>query len=174
VCYADPSGYQPNIDTIVVGYEGSEASERALERAAELAEALRARLVVVSVSRSSRLTATVPVPEPRTVFVPGPAGGAIPPEPMLPSSEPERPEPKELAQQQLEQARMMLARRQVEAEYVAEVGPPAERLLEVADRQHADLLVVGSREHGLVERLLARPVEETVARHAHRDVLLVH
>jgi nucleotide-binding universal stress UspA family protein len=167
-------GIELRMETIVVGYEGSDASERALERAAELAEALRARLVVVRVSRSSRLPATVPVPEPKTVFVPGPAGGAIPPEPMLPPSEPERPEPKELAQRQLEQARMTLARRQVEAEYVAEVGSPAERLLEVADRQDADLLVVGSREHGLVERLLARPVEELIARRAHRDVLLVH
>jgi len=160
------------MDTIVVGYAGSAASERALERVAELAEALRARLVVVSVSRSSRLPATVP--EPETVLVPGLAGGAIPPGPMLPKAEQERPAPKELAQRQLEQARMTLARRQVEAEYVAEVGPPAERLLEVAEQLDADLLVVGSREHGLVERLLARPIEKTVARQAHRDVLLVH
>lgn len=164
------------MDTIVVGYEGSDASERALERAAELAEALRARLVVVSVSRSSRLPVTVPVPEAETVFVPNPVGGAMARAPTLPprEPEPERLEPKELAQRRLEQARMTLARRQIEAEYVAEVGPPAERLLEVADRQDADLLVVGSREHSLVERLLARPVEERVARRAQGDVLLVH
>ena len=162
------------MDTIVVGYKTSDASERALERAAELAEALHARLIVVCVSRSSRLPATVAVPEPETVFVPSPAGGAVPPGPVLPEREPARPEPRELAQRQLEQARMTLSRRQVEAEYVAEVGPPAERLLEVAEQRDADLLVVGSREHGLVERLLARPVEEAVARRAHRDVLLVH
>jgi nucleotide-binding universal stress UspA family protein len=33
------------MDVIVVGYDGSAASERALERAAGLAEALSARLV---------------------------------------------------------------------------------------------------------------------------------
>src|SRR6266566_4570507 len=100
------------MDTIVVGYEGSDASERALERAADLAEALRARLVVVSVSRSSRLPATVPMPEREPLFVPGPAGGAIPPGPILPESEPALPEPKEIVQRQLEQARTTLARRQ--------------------------------------------------------------
>ena len=162
------------METIVVGYEGSVASGRALERAADLAEALRARLVVVSVERSSRVPAAVPVPEFEAVFVPSPAGGAVPPAATLPEPPPDRPEPKELAQRQLEQARMTLARRQLEVEYVAEAGPPAERLLEIADQRDADLLVVGSREHGFVERLLARPVDETVARRASRDVLLVH
>jgi len=161
------------METIVVGYDSSDASKRALERAAELAEALRARLVVVSVSRSSHLSATVPVPVPERVLVPGPAGGAMSPVPILPEPESARPDATELAQRQLEQARMTLARRQVEAEYVAEVGTPAERLLEVADRHDADLLVVGSREHGLVERLLTQSVEKAVARRAHRDVLLV-
>jgi nucleotide-binding universal stress UspA family protein len=162
------------VDTIVIGYEGSDASERALARAAELAEALHARLVVVSVERSARLPATARVPEREGVFVPSPAGGAIPPRMTLPEPAPERLEPKELAQRQLEQARMTLVRRHLQADYVAEVGPAAERLLEAADEHDADLLVVGCREHGLVERLLARPVEETVARRAHRDVLVVH
>jgi nucleotide-binding universal stress UspA family protein len=162
------------MDTIVVGYDGSEASERALERAAELAEALSARLVVVNVERSSRGPVTAPVVEPGTVFVPSPVGGATPTGQPLPEPGPERPEPEELARRQLEQARMTLARRRMEAEYVAEVGPAAERLLEVAAERDADLLVVGSREHGLLERLLARPVDEAVARRADRDVLLVH
>jgi nucleotide-binding universal stress UspA family protein len=160
------------MDTIVVGYDGSEASERALERAAELAEALSAWLVVVSVERSSRVP--VPVVEPGTVVVPSPVGGPMPAGQPLPEPGPERPEPEELARRQLERARMTLARRRVEAEYVAEVGPAAERLLEVAEERDADLVVVGSREHGLLERLLARPVDEAVARRANRDVLLVH
>ena len=93
----------------------------------------------------------------------------------LPAPEAERfPEPNELAQRQLEQARMTLARRRVEAEYMAEVGEPAERLLAVANERSADLIVVGAREHGLLERLLGRPVEKAVARRAEHDVLLVH
>jgi nucleotide-binding universal stress UspA family protein len=46
-------------------------------------------------------------------------------------------------------------------------------LIDVADERDADLIVVGSREHGFLERLLARPVEEAVAQRAERDVLLV-
>jgi nucleotide-binding universal stress UspA family protein len=163
--------------TIVVGYEGSEASERALARAAELAEALAARLVVVSVSRSALLPATVPVAETETVFAPSPVGGPMPSGDTvpLPGAEPEPSAvPSELAQRRLEQARMTLARRRLEAEYVAAVGSPAEKLLEVADEREADLIVVGTREHGFLERLVARPVDEAVARQAERDVLLVH
>jgi nucleotide-binding universal stress UspA family protein len=84
------------------------------------------------------------------------------------------PEPEELARRQLERARMSLAGRKVETEYVAELGDPAERLLEVAEKRNADLIVVASREHGFLERVLARPVDEAVARGSERDVLLVH
>ena len=98
-------------------------------------------------------------------------GGTVLPE-YPPASRP--PAPEELARRQLEQARMTLASRRVEAEYVVEVGDPAERLLDVADERDADLIAVGSREHGFLDRLLGHGVDEAVARRAHRDVLLVH
>jgi nucleotide-binding universal stress UspA family protein len=165
------------MQTIVVGYGGSEPAERALARAAELAEALSARLVVVSVSNEGRMPVTVAVREPETAFVPSPVGGPMGTgEAMGPlGAEPQRvPEPRELAQHALERARMTLARRRIEADYVAEVGAPAEKLLEIAEERNADLIVVGSGHHGLLERLLARPVDEAIARRASRDVLLVH
>jgi nucleotide-binding universal stress UspA family protein len=163
------------MNTIVVGYDGSEASERALARAADLAGAFTSRLVVVSVSRSTHVPVAVPALDPDGVLVASPVGGPMAPEtPMpLPGSE-QAPDPKEHARLQLEHARMTLSRRRVDAEYVAEVGSPAERLLDVAEQRDADLIVVGSPTHGFVERLLARPVDEAVARRAGRDVLLVH
>ena len=165
------------MDTIVVGYDGSDAAERALARAADLAQALSARLVVVSVTGSAHVPAAAPAFEPAPVLVPpiaaGPVatGGTVLPE-YPPASQP--PEPEELAQRQLERARMSLASRPLEAEYVVEVGDPAERLLDVADQRDADLIVVGSRERGFLERLLGHGVDEAVARRADRDVLLVH
>ena len=163
------------MNRIIVGYDGSDGAERALARAAELAESLAAGLVVASVVRSSRLAETVAVLEPAEApipAIPGP-GGTGAPMPLPLRSEP-RPEPYELAQHQLERARMTLAPRRVQAEYVAEVGDAAVRLLALAREREADLIVVGSREHGFVDRLLGRHVDEAVAAHADCDVLLVH
>lgn len=92
----------------------------------------------------------------------------------LPQPVPAPPEPEELARRQLDRARRSLASRTVETEYVVELGDPAERLLEVAEQRDADLIVVGSREHGFLDRLLGRSVDEAVARRSERDVLLVH
>jgi nucleotide-binding universal stress UspA family protein len=158
--------------TIVVGYDGSDAAERALRRATEIAEAFSARLVVASVSSSAPAPALEQTAErvPPAVAGPIPAGGTVP----LPLPQPAAPEPEELARRQLERAQLSLAGRKVETEYVVELGDPAERLLEVAEQRDADLVVVGSREHGFLDRLLARPVGEAVARRSERDVLLVH
>ena len=151
--------------TILVGYDASDGAERALDRAAELAEALAARVVVVSVS-------PLPVPAPHVVEPAGPmlvAAGET--TPLTPESQPDL---EELAQRRLEQARSRLAARSLDVDYLAEVGSPAERLLAVADERDAELIVVGSRDHGIIERLVAQPVEEAVARRAGRDVLIVH
>jgi nucleotide-binding universal stress UspA family protein len=160
--------------TIVVGYDGSDESERALRRATEIAEAFSSRLIVASVSglAYAPVSTLEPGAEPVPPAFAGPVapGGTVP----LPEPVPAAPEPEELARRQLDRARMSLARRKVETEYVVELGDPAERLLEVADRRDADLIVVGSREHGFLERLLGRPVDEAVARRSDRDVLLVH
>ncbi|HYZ79469.1 MAG TPA: universal stress protein [Gaiellaceae bacterium] len=163
------------MQTIVVGYDGSDAAERALVRAAEIAEAFSARVVVVSVE--GLVYARAPVPEFKlsTELVPPAAAGPVAPGGTVPLPEPApaAPDPEELARRQLERARMLLASRKIEAEYVVELGDPAERLLDVADQREADLIVVGSREHGFLERLLGRPVDEAVARRSERDVLLV-
>ena len=153
--------------TIVVGYDASDAAPHVLDRAAELAEAFAARLVVVSVTEP--VTTTAPVLEP-----PGPMGLVVGP---TPGAEPElaqETDPRELAQRRLEQARSRLASRSLEADYVPEVGSAAERLLAVADERDAELVVVGRGDHGFLERLVAQPVAEALARRAERDVLIVH
>jgi nucleotide-binding universal stress UspA family protein len=172
-----PEKQHPRLKMIVVGYDASEAAERALARAADIAEAFSAHLTLVGVTASAHLPVSVSAFEPATVLVPpaaagSVAGGTLP----VPEYQPEPPEtePQELARRRLEQARTSLASRGVEADYVVEVGDPVERLLDVADRRDADLIVVGSRERGLLERLLGHPVDQAVARRADRDVLLVH
>jgi nucleotide-binding universal stress UspA family protein len=164
--------------TIVVGYDGSDSAERALARATDLAHAFSARLLVVNVTGPVQVPVSVSAFEPATVLVPpaaaGPVatGGTVP----LPEARPEpvAPQPEEVARRQLERAQMSLTSRGVKAEYFVEVGDPVERLLEVSDQNDADLIVVGSRERGFLDRLLGRGVDEAVARRADRDVLLVH
>jgi nucleotide-binding universal stress UspA family protein len=156
--------------TIVVGFDGSDAAERALRRAADIADAFSAGLVVVSVTGYA--PAPVSTLESLPELAPPPVGGPVAPAGTVPTSA--QVDPEELARRQLERARVSLTSRKVETEYVAQQGDPAERLLDVAEERGADLIVVGSRERGFLERLLGRSVGEAVARRSERDVLLVH
>jgi nucleotide-binding universal stress UspA family protein len=156
---------------ILVGYDGSEEAERALSRAAEIAEAFAARLVVVSVGESSLVVSPIGLD-------PSFAGTVLAPVPVV-ATEPGQGEladrPKELVERELARAQKILAGRNIESEFLAETGDPRERLAELAEQKNADLIVVGSHERGLLDRLLERAsVDQALARHSPRDVLLVH
>lgn len=159
--------------TILIGYDESAPAERALTRAADLAAALDARLVIACITRESTTPARVPALEPDAAAPPVVLGSAAPavivPEP--PVGEPAE---DDVARHHLERAKMAIAERPVKAEYVSASGDAADGLLQLAEERDADLIVVGSREHGgFIDRLLGRGVDETVADRSRRDVLLV-
>jgi nucleotide-binding universal stress UspA family protein len=131
------------METIVVGYDDTEPAKRALTRAAELARILDARLVV---------TAVAPVEE---------AAG----NPDVTAGDLDLPE--------LAHARALLEEAGVEAEYKTALGEPADAIVEVAERTGADLIVLGTREPGVVDRLLGHSVSHGVLRKASCDVLVV-
>jgi nucleotide-binding universal stress UspA family protein len=147
------------MQTIVVGYDDTEPSKRALERAADLADAFGAKLLVTSVAE--------PVAVAGDAFVPGDAIGLAAPA-ILPV--PDRAE----ATRELEQARKALEGRKLEVEYLATVGDAADGIVEAAKQRDADLIVVGTRDPGFLDRILGGDVSEAVSRRAHRDVLIVH
>lgn len=135
--------------TIVLGYDGSEASERALGRAGDIGTAFGSTVIVTSVSATMTGAAH--------------GGGSADPT-----------DPPEAHESLLDGAVKKLAERGVPAESVLGMGDPADAILELAEQRSADLIVVGTREPGFFERLMGHSVSESVQRHAHCDVLIVH
>src|SRR5207248_819732 len=67
-----------------------------------------------------------------------------------------------------------LGRTGISHEFAGVVGKPADEIVDVAEQRNADLIVVGTREPGLLERLFEGSVSQGVARRARCDVLIVH
>jgi nucleotide-binding universal stress UspA family protein len=137
------------VKTIVVGYDDTEPSKRALERAAELAQAFGSTVIVTSVA--PRLIGT------------GRSMGAVDPV-----------DSPELHETELHHAQEFFSGKGIAVELQPAFGEPAETILEVASTRGADLIVIGSRELGTLQRLLGQSVSQSVAAHAHTDVLIVH
>jgi nucleotide-binding universal stress UspA family protein len=137
--------------TIVVGYDETEPAKRALARAAELATVFNSRLIVTSVAR----------------FL---VGGAVARGvgPIDPLDEPE------LHREELEHAEAFLTERGIHGQYEVLLGDPASSIVNLAEKQGADLIVVGTREPGFLERLMGLSVSDAVEHRAHCDVLIVH
>jgi nucleotide-binding universal stress UspA family protein len=76
--------------------------------------------------------------------------------------------------ERLDQARSYLADRGLAAEFVPLTGQPAEAIVALAEERGADLIVVGMRKKGFIERLVEGSVAQDVMRRATSDVLAVH
>ena len=157
-----PSGTQK---TIVVGYDGTAPAEHALRRAAEYARAFAAKVVVVSVA------APQPLAE---VGAPGAFG--LVPYAAYPAADPgqvvERDE--QLWEKHRERVQALFADADLQVEFARVAGEPAQELIDAAEQRQAELIIVGTREPGFLERLLSGSVSQDVARRARCDVLIVH
>jgi len=138
------------METIVVGYDATEPSKRALARAADIAEKFGSRLVVTSVT---------------PVIMPSGTHGTAGIDPIDPPAQ---------HQAELEEAQTYLSSRNLKAELQPAIGDPADSIVEAAEQTGATLIVVGTREPTLLERLLGTSVSQAVSKHAHCDVLIVH
>jgi nucleotide-binding universal stress UspA family protein len=136
--------------TILVAYDDTEPSRRALDRAATLAEAFGSRVLVTSIAplhySSPRLTLTV---KERGAGIAG-------------------------REEDMQQGKAILEERGIPAEAMTARGEPATAIARLAEDNDVDLVIVGTRQPGAVQRLLGQSVSQGVSRKAHCDVLIVH
>lgn len=134
------------MNTVLVAYDGSDSARRALEQAAQLAHDGVA-LTVVSVAE--------PLPQ---------VGRA--PAMRLPEEDAKR-------KRNLAEATALLKERGVEATAVERHGDAATMILDEAEAENADLIVMGTRGLGAGKRWLLGSVSTKVLHHAGCNVLVV-
>jgi nucleotide-binding universal stress UspA family protein len=132
------------MNTIVIGYDGSESADRALERIPDLA---RNGTKVHVVAASHRLAGK----------------GGMSWDPIE----------KQQHEADLHKAKARLAEAGIQAEVAEGMGDPATVIIELSNEVDADLIVIGNEHRNLIERLLLGSVSGGVSHRAHCDVLVV-
>jgi nucleotide-binding universal stress UspA family protein len=145
--------------TIVVGYDGTCSAEQALMHAFEVARAFDSRVVIADVAAPQSLQGT-------------PGGfGYAPYYALTGGSDPRMDEA--LRQQHRASIDSLFARSGVPHEFVGLFGEQVAAIVEVAEQEDADLIVVGRCEPGFLARMFDGNISQGVSRRAHRDVLVV-
>ena len=141
--------------SIVVGTDGSDTASEAVRQATELAGKLEAKVHLVS--------AYEPVSEGRLreerQQVPGELQWMV--------------NPREDVNQTLEGAAEGLRAKGIEVETHAREGDPADAILDVAEEQEADLIVVGNKGMTGAKRFLLGSVPNKVSHHAPCSVMII-
>jgi nucleotide-binding universal stress UspA family protein len=142
-------------DSIVIGTDGSETAKEAVRQATELAKTLGSEIHLVS--------AYEPVPEGRLrqerAEVPDDLQWMV--------------NPKEDVNTTLEEAGKELEEAGVKVEIHAREGDPADAILDVAEEQNADLIVVGNKGMTGARRFLLGSVPNKVSHHAPCSVMII-
>ena len=134
--------------SILVAYDDSEPSKRALERAATLAEAFGSKVLVTSILAFGHSSPKSAQSLHRSASF--------------------------AADEEVRSAQAILEQRGISAETVEATGDPATAIARLAKDHGADVVVIGTRELGTVQRLLGQSVSQSVSRRVHCDVLIVH
>jgi nucleotide-binding universal stress UspA family protein len=142
-------------ERIIVGTDGSETAAEAVRQATELAKMSNAKLDIVS--------AYEPVPQERLreegQAVPGDVAHAV--------------GPREDVNVVLEAAAGPARQDGVETNTFAREGDPADAILDVAEEQNADLIVVGNKGMTGARRFLLGSVPNKISHHAPCGVYIV-
>jgi nucleotide-binding universal stress UspA family protein len=132
---------------LLVGYDGSPESERALETALALAQSLGSTVLVLSVARP---------PEPAT----SPEVHAV------------IDEAREYYEKALANIRARALENGLQVETAFAVGHPAQQIIHTAEQDHVDLILVGQRGISGVQRIFLGSVSEQVLHQAPCPVMV--
>jgi nucleotide-binding universal stress UspA family protein len=133
---------------ILVGYDGSESGKKAFATGLELAATYGAELLVLSVCRPPEI------------------GDDVVTEAVIENSQ-------RYHEQLLAELKPVVAAKGVNAHFEVAVGHPAEQIIYNADRNGADLVVVGDRGRSKFTRWLLGSVSKQVVQYAGRPVMVV-
>ena len=128
------------ISKVLVGVDGSENAEKALEHAVELAKKHQAEITLLNVEESILLSL-----KPKVA--------------------------KEIGESILYSAKAKV--RGIRVDTRLKFGNPAETIIEVAEKENYDIIVVGSKGLSKVKRFFLGSVSDDVSHHAHGSVLIV-
>jgi nucleotide-binding universal stress UspA family protein len=142
-------------DSIVVGTDGSDTAKEAVRQAAELAKTVGGKLHLVS--------AYEPVPE----------GRLRQERQQVPDDLQWMVNPKEEVNNTLKEAAEELEEKGVEVHTYAREGDPADAILDVAEEENADLIVVGNKGMTGARRFLLGSVPNKVSHHAPSSVMII-
>jgi nucleotide-binding universal stress UspA family protein len=141
--------------SIVVGTDGSETASEAVAQAIVLARALGARLLIVSAYEPVSVTRL----RDESRVAPGDVQWLV--------------NPREDVDTALAAAAARAREAGVEAETFLREGDPADAILDVAEEQRADLVVVGNKGMTGAKRFLLGSVPNKVSHHAPCSVLII-
>ena len=153
-------------ETIVVGYDGQERSEHALERAIETVKADGGKLIVV-------VAEELPPAEYASPAGLGLLYDSSPYEFGPPLSPPDLEHPLPGVQEIIDRASKRAAELGVSADCVWGVGDPAQVIVDTAREHGASKIMVGAHHHGFLGRLFGGDVDAEVQRAADCEVVLV-
>ncbi len=145
------SGKRHNVNfrRMLVGYDGSPQSEKAVDVALSLAECIDSTVLIFAVARP---------PEPPT---------SVELEAVLDDA---REHYEQGFRRILEKARM----HDLDVKTDMAVGHPGEQIIHRAETEKIDLIIVGRRGRSMISRMMLGSVSERVLRYAHCPVMVVH
>jgi len=134
---------------MLIGYDGSPQSEKAVEIAFSLATCIDSTVLVLAVARP---------PEPAT---------SVELQAVLDDAKEHY---REGVKKILEEARA----HNLKVETDMAVGHPGEQIIHRAEKERIDLIILGRRGRSMISRMMLGSVSERVLRYAHCPVMVVH